>query len=170
MPNWCNNHWRIVGNEEDLNKVMEYVKGGDNQPLTFKSILPMPEELIGTTSPARIVSQEEYDNWTPAYEGQSRPLTQEMSDRYIVSYGHDNWYDWCNSNWDTKWDAGEVRAGRFRQGDDYARDELHYDFETAWGPPTGVFKELARKFPDLHMTIQWNEEGGMSGVLREEVI
>ena len=167
MPNWCTNNLLITGRKKELDRLMEYVKGEDNA-FTFNSILPMPEDLRGSTSPSRIISQEEYDN-IPADEKAkmddpnnpfvSRPLTQAMSDKYLSLYGNDNWYDWSNDNWGTKWDTSDVEMRR------YSDTELAYEFDTAWCPPEGVFGELVNQFPKLEFSLEWHEEGGESGIL-----
>ena len=48
----------------------------------------------------------------------------------------DNWYDWCVSNWGTKWDFG---------GKEYDREDdntVKFSFDTAWSPPVEFFRQL----------------------------
>ena len=71
-------------------------------------------------------------------------ITQEMSDRLKSEYGYDNWYDWRNKNWGTKWDIkAEVHV-----------DDLHDEgctliFQTAWSPPEPIVYKLQEMFPDI---------------------
>ena len=60
MPNHVSNILIVKGTNE---KVVEVIKVlmNDNEEVTFDNFFPMPEELRGTTSPTRIVTQEEYD-------------------------------------------------------------------------------------------------------------
>lgn len=46
-----------------------------------------------------------------------------------------NWYDWCCTNWGTKWDASEVRL--VRHG-----DSIEARFDTAWGPPIEWYQKM----------------------------
>lgn len=45
------------------------------------------------------------------------------------------WYDWRIKNWGTKWDATIISA--FRK-----KDTATLYFETAWAPPTEIYKAL----------------------------
>ena len=50
----------------------------------------------------------------------------------------DNWYDWCVSNWDTKWDISQAFVL-----DDTEEDSITFSFDTAWGPPIAAFRHWA---------------------------
>lgn len=169
MPNWCENNLSITGNKEELDRLVEYVKGED-ESFSFHAILPIPKELQGTQSPANIVTQKEYDNippelWAkmidPNNPFESIPITTKMSKIYIMEYGNDNWYDWSCDNWGTKWDTRHVEMQRS------SPTELSYFFDTAWSPPEGIYKELVNQFPTLRFTLQWSEEGGEFGTIRD---
>jgi len=160
MPNWCENDLSIIGSKEELDRLVEYVTG-ERDIFSFNAILPMPEELQGTRSPATIVTQEEYDNYGPPSNGYDvgKPITKEMSDRLIEQYGVDNWYDWANNVWGTKWDTTGGTSVRHNE------TELTYCFETAWCPPEGIYEELTMQFPTLEFSLHWSEEGGASGII-----
>jgi hypothetical protein len=151
MPNWCSNTVIVDGEKREIARFEQYVMG-DTEPFSFQSILPMPEELQGTVSPTRIVTQEEYDNYEPPSHGfdVGKPITKEMSDRFKEQYDADNWCDWANENWGTKWDV--VDGGGIEAG--LAPTHLNYSFDTAWGPPNGIYEELVNQFPTL--TINWH--------------
>jgi|LULH01.1.fsa_nt_gb hypothetical protein len=110
MPNWVSNSVHLKGSKEDLDnlrksvnkeeesKVMDLtslVNGDDpvkatetiveHHEFNFDSIIPMPEELKGTTS-----------------NGTVRPELEKK-------YGHSDWYHWCIHNWGTKWNACDVK-------------------------------------------------------------
>ena len=40
-----------------------------------------------------------------------------------------------------------------------ADDEVQLTFDTAWGPPSGIYQELVNKYPDLHFSWFYKEEG-----------
>lgn len=52
------------------------------------------------------------------------------------------WYDWRCKNWGTKWNACDTEVAR--EG-----DAILLSFDTAWAPPIPIFKEVARRFPNL---------------------
>ena len=110
---------------------------------------PMPKELENTTSPPRIVSQEEYleqmeKNKTEKFK--SYPLTKEMNESLIQKYGHNSWYGWCNQNWDTKWGCYDF----------IVEDEVIY-YTSAWSPiGENIIEMFAKDFPDF--VYSWEEE------------
>ena len=159
MPDWCDNEVSVSSESlEEMKEFIFFVKSTDNEEaFSFQSILPMPEELKNTISPPTIVSQEE----------------KETSKRYKKKYGHDNWCDWRSSNWGTKWDAVDVEpkmASRMSGLEtnlnterDYeeANDTywMEYTFRTAWSAPYEIFYALVAKFPNLHISWFYRDDG-----------
>ena len=68
-------------------------------------------------------------------------------------YGKNNWYDWNNENWGSKWNS-------------YGYDEFtseHFDgqtlrFLTAWNNVHQVIGRLAELYPDLAFSYRWADE------------
>ena len=48
-----------------------------------------------------------------------------------------NWYDWCNANWGTKWNAYDGQA--------VGGHDAGIGFNTAWSPPIPVIVELSKQ-------------------------
>ncbi|MBQ2726160.1 MAG: hypothetical protein IJF78_10675, partial [Clostridia bacterium] len=59
-----------------------------------------------------------------------------------------NWYDWSNHFWGTKWNSD---SASFRNNNFY--------FMTVWSPASLVVAELARKFPEAEFWFQYEEMG-----------
>jgi hypothetical protein len=67
-------------------------------------------------------------------------------------------YKWETEHWGTKWDRCHYKLEI--KGD----AGLQIQFETAWGIPNKFFNYLAKKYHDMWIRCDWNEEGGTSGV------
>ena len=52
----------------------------------------------------------------------------------------DNWYDWCTTNWSTKWDISQPFVL-----DNTEEDSITFTFDTAWGPPIEAFRSWAEQ-------------------------
>lgn len=121
MPNWCDNYISISANEEITERIHEYVRS-ESSAFDFNRIIPMPESI---------------------YRGTLGEKEREL-------YGEDNWYDWSNSHWGTKWNADVENA-----------EPSEYWIRTAWTPCTPVIAELARLFPEAKIIHRYEEtEGG----------
>lgn len=165
MPNWVTNNVRINADETLLAKIREEVKGtpysnGEDRDFDFNTILPIPTELVGTTSPTRIISQEDYDkqeeriakgdltegekNW-----GVSRGITQEMHDDFVERFGFADWYGWQINNWGTKWNASDVY---------WSDDNDFVSFNTAWSTPFDLLVALSKKYPQATFEIEYADE------------
>ena len=135
MPNWCDNRVEIYGDNPDQIKEVKKTLASKQTCFDFNNIVPIPKELEGTTSP------------TP------EPDSFEAK-RLRKQHGHDNWYDWCCDNWDTKWNSA---------GADLTSDSnnsiIEYEFQTAWGPPIKVIEALREQYPDLNITAFYDEPG-----------
>lgn len=82
--------------------------------------------------------------------GQGTPeqaaLEKKQADN-LAKYGAKDWYDWCVSNWGTKWDFGredgcppaEIKTKE--TGESY----VELGFDTAWGPPLDFYANLTEQ-------------------------
>jgi hypothetical protein len=140
MPNWITNILTINADEKMVQKILSEIKSEESQ-FDFNLIVPQPDELEGTKSPTRIISDEEYA------EDSSKGITKEMSDELISKYGYDNWYDWRYENWGTKWNSDEVHI---------CDNEI--TFNTAWCNPMALLVALSRKYPKIQFDIKFSDE------------
>ena len=162
MPNHCNNKLGITGPIDDVEKFIALVKNNgddkeENEYNLFESLIPMPKELEGTTSPSK-----------------------EGNVDLVDKYGHDNWYDWCNSKWGTKWGDYNMNAESIRyetkvnypyleDGDvDFdngvsvltGNASIHFEYDTAWAPGCDELAEaIVKQFPTLNGYIHYEEPG-----------
>ena len=170
MPNWCQNRVTISGDTEAVTKFKEAVEGldedGNLEEFSFHKIIPMPTDLVGTTSPSKTFKTtkevKEYNANVPEFEG--RKVGMAMTDAHASSlrdkYGCDNWYDWSCDNWGVKWPASYIDIND--ESDDY----IVYTFDTPWGPPNGIYNLLVAQHPDVHISWFWDEPGmEMAGYL-----
>lgn len=182
MPNWCYNTVDIYGTEDDFKDFYDYFKEIDNDGkekfvFNFNKVTRMPRELENTTSPVRIISQEDYDKVQELYKehgGQyniwdlfndkkisekerdlmfQNGITQEISDRLNSKYGYDNWYAWANNNWGTKWNIEDENVN------DMDDTSCQLYFKTAWSPPVAIIDKLKEMFPNLDINGYYLGEG-----------
>jgi hypothetical protein len=141
MPNWCHNKLLVEGDMRELKRfrkrVCEVPKGEEpGDPLYFSSLVPEPENPDD-----------------PSYD----------------------WYGWRIENWGTKWepsfadpafafgaasaDPGAKEKGRFLE------EDLLYEFDTAWSPPSFWVEKASKMFPALRFTLSYAEVGnGFAGI------
>ena len=154
MPNWCQNEVSIFGDKKEIKKFIKYIKS-DKSDFDFNKIYPMPKELEGTVSGSEDLKSDEQ---------------KANSKKWNIEFGADNWYDWRNMHWGTKWPANSDDIEVEDEG-----DYVEYSFDTAWSPPLGILEELNRKFhfkkdEDLHIQWHYREDGvGFTGYLEHEL-
>ena len=68
----------------------------------------------------------------------------------IRQYGSPTWYEWCNKNWGTKWNAYSCM--------ELSKDDDTMDFFTAWNSVIPILEALSRKYPDQIITYRWADE------------
>lgn len=175
MPNWTGNRLSIIGSVEDINLFeadrLAALKANDcdmEQIITFHMVLPMPKELKGTTSPRRRTAEELRQNakdygWSDEVlqDNLANALTPEDAaklDELKAKFGADNWYDWCNNNWGTKWDACHASYERVPFGI-MGKERAEISFDTAWAAPEPVIHALVRKYPNLNFVHSYSYEG-----------
>jgi hypothetical protein len=81
-----------------------------------------------------------------------------MSDNLKKKFGADNWYDWQNINWSTKWDTKTYGNSAEKVGKTIKA--LNYDFDTAWSPPQNALINISKSYPKLTFKLEYSE-GGM---------
>ena len=162
MPNHVTNEVKFLGSVESIKELREKCKG-EKSPFSFQSFHPMPVELQGTSSPAKIVTEQELQEWKDKlakgelseWEKDYRPLTESEQFELKVKYGADNWYDWHIHNWGTKWDCYDHRG----EG-----DESFVIFETAWSTPIRALLYLSELFDDVTIEVRYADEDFGSNV------
>lgn len=191
MPNWTGNRLSIIGSVEDINLFEAdrlaalkdndcVIEGDHSQVITFNMVLPMPKELLGTTSP-RPRTEEEIRRDAKLYNWPDEIIQHHLDhalspedaarlDELKAKYGSDNWYDWCSKNWGTKWDACHASIGSaylswHKSVLNAALDGsplpagVGINFDTAWAEPQPVIHALVRKYPKLNFVHLYSYEG-----------
>ena len=155
MPNHVTNQLTFTGKSERIKELMNMCRE-DAKEFSFQSFFPMPNELKGTTSPAKIVSEDELNEWKQKlrtgrlheWEKDNRPITEKESQELINMYGANNWYDWHVQNWGTKWDCYDV----------ILMDDNFVQFNTAWSTPIRALVKLSELFPDVEINVRYADE------------
>ena len=158
MPNWVYNGLTIEGNPEQVKSLIKQM----NKPFVH-SITPVGDlsfDVKQTKYVNPIFAFHNIYNYRDAgitdevYHGQP-PHDKTMKDWF--KFEGNDWYNFNVREWGTKWDARDV---------DLLEDDetyLHYKFDTAWSPPTPAIEELSRQYPELEITLSYEEEGEWGG-------
>lgn len=166
MPNHTAQLLTVTGNSSKIEELKKLVTT-DKSDFDHNTFFPMPEELLNTSSPVIIQTQSEIDAIWAKYnkdkaEGrltkweldEGKPwvlgITRETSDTLVQKYGFNNWYDWANHNWGTKW--GIYGVGKW--------NENSISFSSAWSPANKMIQKLSTLFPDLSFVLDAADEGG----------
>lgn len=172
MPNWVSTSINVVGTNDEIKKVTEFVKSEESD-FDFNKVIPMPEEL-NITDCSRGKTGEEYlraiaipaDKRTDkdlevinrfkkfeAENPDSAKEALELGQKYIDNvekYGFRTWYDWRRYNWGTKWNASDA----------WANDGLGgcFGFNTAWCFCEPVIQRLSELFPEVSIDFVFADE------------
>jgi|TARA_R110002020_G_scaffold3731_1_gene16504 hypothetical protein len=119
MPNHVSNKLTVDGATKDVDRFLKHMGDG----FDFEKVIPMPDNIYR-------------DN-----------VSSEDKER-LAKEGIPNWYDWCVENWDTKWNAYDVKRDVGTYGEVRGK-YVTYDFLTAWSPPIPVIEKLRKDWPDL---------------------
>jgi len=133
MPNWCDNFAEFRHEDPtQVQRVLAAYKAGK----LFGEFAPCPPELLEHDAPAR--------------------GGDERAAQFIDKYGAKDWYDWCVSNWGTKWDIGEQE---WDLGDlEPDSTMVGISFQTAWAPPVEFYRTMTDDF-GFDITAYYLEEG-----------
>ena len=82
----------------------------------------------------------------------------------FLKHGYFTWYDWCISNWGTKWnsfhyDELEDETPEFvKERCEETPFTDYVIFDTAWNAPHPVIEKFAELYPDLELHHGWSDE------------
>lgn len=146
MPNWVYNNLILEGNKELIDEVVEqlakpYTKGEvkySNPIISFWNIVKPSDEIL--------------DEYNGVCDSDGMKNTN-------------NWYNWNNANWGTKWDIGSADGEEYPETSMNRADDtsVAYNFQTAWSPPVPAIEALSVKYPDLWINLSYQEEQGWGG-------
>lgn len=137
MPNWCDCELRVYGSKSERDEFSKFVaisnRFGMPSILSFESILPYPKHFL--------------------YMDLAREALPNGPEKWATKDGYNSGgYEWCISNWGTKWDTCSVSKTENNQ-------RILYRFDTAWSPPLPVILAFSKKFRALRFELKWFERG-----------
>jgi len=145
MPNWVYNTVTVNGDPEEIKKFKEKAA----QPYTTHH--GQEEQVV----------EDCFSFWNF-----KRPPQEALDNgEYFGAHGYskekghtgqtaNNWYNWNNREWGTKWDACRPET----VWEDTS--SIQYSFDTAWSPPTELFEAMVEQHPKLEFSIYCEEEQG----------
>lgn len=174
MPNWCDDTIKIEGDPATLSKLDAIMKSGgyerreDDDPEAGQPmrLVPMPEVLQGTRSPAptgdydpegrwqALVDDPENKYWTPEKYAEDKANHYAMIERAEAAEaetGYSDWYSWANDNWGTKWSMDV-------HGYTYDDTAIIITGQTAWGPPIELLEKVSQQF-GVKVSLSYIEPG-----------
>jgi hypothetical protein len=122
LPNWCNNNLTLTHEDPAMiQRAFDALERGE----LLQEFIPVPKELTDTISGG-------YGD--PAAQAALEAQTKSN----VEKFGYGNWYDYCVSEWGTKWDIGEQGASDIHPDG----TTLHTHFDSAWSPPINAYAKL----------------------------
>lgn len=176
MPNYVTNRIIMEGPEDEIKKVIDFLKKDDN-PVDFNNIVQMPESLNMTSGSIEdqaiavyAYRQKGNDSYIKKIFGypwvknadiksidelcekleNENPGLIELGEKYVYNietYGCSTWYDWCIKNWGTKWNALDA----YVEGNTIG-------FETAWSGVPELISKVSERFPKVAFKYRWADE------------
>jgi hypothetical protein len=134
MPNWCAN--TVTISHDDM-AMMKRVVRGYNQHRLLDEFIPIPLELKeGAMNHSELMKVRNWD-----YKKELDKVREELNRKY---FGYKDWYDFCVSEWGTKWDIG--RDGSYSPTlliKDIKDKTVTFSFDSAWTFPLGAYEKLS---------------------------
>lgn len=153
MPNWCNQYGEVRGSNKELKKFIEAIRIEQTEEWKaipewnrtewdMNQLFPIPTELHETVS---------------GYVGEEKAEEhRKQQESNLAKYGHKDWYDWANANWDTKW--GACRVDFDEDTFDENSNSITLYWESAWSPAVGLMRNISEQFPELVFGMHFTEE------------
>ena len=137
MPNWCENYLRLeVPTKQDADIIDAVLNENRQVYEDYRKDIPegrglpfwgeQPLGLLGYLMPE------------PDYTEGDKKLAEDG-----INHTFPDWYSWRVNNWGTKW---EVTIEHWERDDnDDGSATFNFNFDSAWGPPVGVYDYVSQK-------------------------
>ena len=161
MPNWVITRIYITGPEDKIKEFEDNaIRLEEEKVFSFDRINKRPEELDNTQcpppKPKKIkVKTQSGEDLEVEEISDCNNATPEMCKDLESRFGHNNWYDWNNWNWGTKWDCSESI---------YSQEDKMLEFQTAWSCPQEILLRMSEMFPDIQFNGSYADEDFGSNV------
>jgi hypothetical protein len=132
MPNWCNN--TLIISHPDRAMMKRVIKAY-NQNRLLDEFIPIPLEL--KEGAMNIDELRKIRNWE--YKKELDAMREELNNKY---FGYKDWYDYCVSEWGTKWDVGHGDGYGTKLLKDIDKNTVHLGFDSAWSPPIRAYQKM----------------------------
>ena len=132
MPNWCNN--TLIISHPDRAMMKRVIKAY-NQNRLLDEFIPIPLEL--KEGAMNINELRKIRNWE--YKKELDAIREQLNTKY---FGFKDWYDYCVSEWGTKWDVGHGDGYNTKLLKDIDKNTLHLGFDSAWSPPIRAYEKM----------------------------
>lgn len=130
MPNWCRNTVSILGSNENVREVVEFLRSEETH-FSLENILPTPPETLERKTEGKV-----------------------MPDWY--DWRVENW----GTKWETDAPEPETDYNPPEaEEDDIGYAKAKYSFDTAWAPPEEAINTLAKRFPKVAIHLAYDEPG-----------
>ena len=170
MPNHIQNRLQILGTNEDVQKIRNFMKS-ENSIFDFNKITPMPESLnissssLGEQAHFLLFNYQNKDFRHLKHETEADSFKR-LSDKMkmegidlalkyqdnLEKYGFTNWYPWCLQNWGTKWNAYNL------ENEKNDEDHSFIYFQTAWSSPIDLMQKLSNHIPNITLKLDYADE------------
>jgi hypothetical protein len=161
MPNHVTNIISFIGNDKDVDELLETIKGYqktydgilEEMPMDFNKIIPMPPELNITSGSLGSRGMQFVEGDNNALDGlreEDRREAEALGVQYVENkkkHGYTTWYNWAWDNWGTKWNAYS-----------FEEQEGQMQFDTAWAHPLPVIEKLSTMFPNVEIECKYADE------------
>ena len=155
MPNHTTNFVTIETNtnvDEEI-QALEELKNDlriKEDMFDFNGIVPMPKELRRGAE-VTLDNEDSHQDYI-LEDGTYKPKSPLTRKELKMEYGADNWYDFSNLHWGTKWNAYEFES---------IQDEEHVlfvSFLTAWDSPREIAERIKIYCEQHNLVLDWNAE------------
>lgn len=179
MANLIENRITLHGDSAQIRAMLEAIQNEEVGvgSVDFNKIIPMPESLdieAGTKTIRGLKAYQDFIQMYTVRQSAKKACKAESEDAFLMQrkdigrdewelgkiawnniclYGAPTWYQWCNRNWGTKWNAYGYHEG----GIDYHDGDCLY-FKTAWWAPRPVLDKLAELYPHIEIKHEWADE------------
>lgn len=183
MPNHVTNVLTLRGDSDQIRAMLEAIQYDDIGigSVDFNKIIPMPESLNIESSTKTYIGLKTYQDFIEVYtlggtihQDDLENIPRKSEDAFLRQrsdicprewelgkaawnnirlYEAPTWYEWCNRNWGTKWNAYgyDGMMGGYPGGNTLR-------FQTAWSAPHPVMETLAEMFPNVEIEHEWADE------------